>query len=252
MPVQTAPAVVERGSNRMHPLRWVPAEARSLLDVGCNDGALLGDVRRAFPAMRLAAVEINPSALATARRALPGAELHQAGADRLPFPDGDFDCVTCIEVLEHIPEALRAVAIREMRRVLRPDGRLVLRTPHAGTFSWLDTNNYRFRCPWLYRALVGRGLRDAGYPGGAGDVVWHHHFTQAELLAVAGAGWEVEAVCHGGLLLFPLADLLSWPFYRLRCYDNGLLRMIHRVADFDYGCDYGRASYGILLALRRT
>lgn len=47
-------------------------------------------------------------------------------ADALSFPDGHFDCVFCLSVIEHIPKEAWAPCIREMERVLRPGGRLVI------------------------------------------------------------------------------------------------------------------------------
>jgi SAM-dependent methyltransferase len=236
----------------MHPLRWVSEGAQSLLDVGCNVGAFLEDCDRLGRGLRLAGVEVNQTAREAARRRLPHADIRGNGAEDLPFPDETFDCVTCIEVLEHIPGDLRVRALGEMRRVLRPGGRLVLRTPHAGTFAWMDTNNFRFRFPWLYRKFLGRGLRDSGYEGGTEDVVWHHHFTRSELLALAGDGWEVEATHYGGLVIFPLMDLFCWPFYRAGLHENAVVRAFHVLADLDYGCDFGADSYGILLSMRRV
>ena len=253
----TAPAGPARSRleafNLMHPIRWVPPEAKALLDVGCNVGSLLNFVRQEFPGVALAGVEVNAEALEVARRELPGADLHHAGAEALPFADRSFDCVTCIEVLEHVPADRRAGSLAEIGRVLRPGGRLILRTPHLGLFSVLDANNLRFRMPWLYRRLVGRGGRDAGYDhwsSGAG-VIWHHHFTKPELLELAGEGWEVEASRTGGLLLFPLADLASWPFYRKGHHDHPACRALARLMTWDIGIDYGRASFDILLVLRR-
>jgi SAM-dependent methyltransferase len=236
----------------MHPIAWVPADADALLDVGCNVGEFLGHCREVHPALRLAGVEVNAAALQEARRRLPDAVLCRAGAEGLPFADAAFACVTCIEVLEHIPADRRARALAEMRRVLRPGGRLVLRVPHAGLFAVLDPNNFRFRAPGLYAAVVGRGRRDDGYAGRSHDVVWHHHFTRGELLDLAGAGWELEACRTGGCLLMPLADVARWPLLRLRRYDSPLLRALNALARWDLGLDYGRASYDILLALRKA
>jgi hypothetical protein len=159
--------------------------------------------------------------------------------------------VTCIETLEHIPPAQWEAAAKEMRRVLIPGGRLVLRTPHAGLFAWLDSNNLRFRFPGLYRRALGKGMRDAGYPDGTAGVHWHHHFTRAELLRVVGRGWEVEATWYGGLVLFPAADFLLWPFYRFG-WNGWLRRGLARLQAIDYEINYGCASYGILLALRKV
>jgi SAM-dependent methyltransferase len=235
----------------MHPIRWIPADATSLLDIGCNAGELLSYCRTVYPGIRLSGVEINPAALEKARQNLPDADLHGTSAEKLPFPDASFDCVTCIEVLEHIPSKLRLQALAEMRRVVRRGGRLVLRVPHAGLFAFLDSNNLRFRAPRLYSALLKNGRRDAGFAGGSEDVVWHHHFTKAELHELLGDGWELESSRTGGLLLFPIADIALWPFYRLQRTNNTLYRALHRVADSDLGYDYGRASFDILMVLRR-
>lgn len=236
----------------MHPIRWVPSDANSLLDIGCNVGELLAYCGEVYPGIRLSGVEINPEAFAKARQNLPHAVIKGAGAEKLSFPDASFDCVTCIEVLEHIPAELRQQALSEMRRVLRPGGRLVLRVPHAGLFAFLDSNNLRFRAPRLYRTLLKHGRRDAGYIAGSEDVVWHHHFTRQELHELLGDGWELESSRTGGLFLMAVSDIASWPFYRLRRTDNVLYRALQRISNFDIGCDYGRASFDILLVLKKT
>lgn len=235
----------------MHPIRWIPRDASSLLDIGCNAGELLAYCGAHYPAMRLFGVEVNSAALDKARQNLPHADLLAAGAEELPFPDASFDCVTCIEVLEHIPANLREQALAEMRRVVRPGGRLVLRVPHAGLFAFLDSNNLRFRIPRLYNALLKHGRRDAGYAGGSEDIVWHHHFTRAELRELLRDGWELESSRTGGLLLFPISDIALWPFYRLQRTNNVLYRALHWISDFDIGCDYGSASFDIMMVLRR-
>lgn len=246
------PASIPLKRNRMHPIRWVEDDAAALLDVGCNAGEFLAHCREVFPRLRLAGVEINARALDVARARLPEADLRQTGAESLPFEDDRFDCVTCIEVLEHIPEQLRRESLAEMRRVLRPGGRLVLRVPHAGLADWLDPNNYRFRFRRLHRLIVDRGLRDDGYEGRSEGVVWHHHFRLAELFDLTGDGWDVETVRRGGFLLLPLCDAASWPFYRLRRTRNPLFRMLHRLAEFDLECSYGLASYDVLVVLRKA
>ena len=236
----------------MHPIHWVLPDTDALLDVGCNVGELLSHCHQLYPTIRLAGVEINAVALEEAKRRLPGADLHAIGAEALPFAEASFDCLTCIEVLEHVPSGLRARALAEMRRVLRPGGRLVLRVPHAGMFAWLDPCNLRFRFPMVYHLLVNEGKRDMGYTDESEGVVWHHHFTREELLDLAGDGWKLEKCCTGALLLLPLMDIVSWPLYRLWRTNNLLFRAIERVKVFDMGCDYGRSSYDILLVLRRN
>jgi SAM-dependent methyltransferase len=102
-----APSEVER---LRATLALVPAEARSLLEVGCGRGDL---VNRAS----------TPFAVGTdlARRALRYVEKPVLASSifTLPFRDGTFDVVLCAETLEHLDPARVADAARELRRVAR-------------------------------------------------------------------------------------------------------------------------------------
>jgi len=254
-PVASASSVnsaQSRRSPRMEPLRWVPENTEALLDVGCNVGEFLAQCRRERPNLRLAGIDINHSAVAKAQIRLPGVEIHQGFGYELPFADSSFDCVTCIEVIEHVPAAQRPMLVAEIRRVLRPGGVLILRCPHAGIFSWLDAQNFRFRAPGLYGKLVGRGNRDAHYQKADEELVWHHHFTRDELLGVAGDGWQVEACEFGGLLLYPISDILRWPFYRMKRPDHWIARGLEKISALEYAVSFGKSSYGILAVLRKS
>ncbi len=156
-----------------------------------------------------------------------------------------------MEVLEHLPADLRPAAFQEMRRVLKTGGRLILSVPHAGWFAWLDSNNMRIRFPNLYRRMVGRGGRDANYAAMGRHVEWHYHFTVAELEQLAGDGWRQVAVRRGGLIVFPIMDWLSWPFYRLGISNNPIRLLFECLASLDYRIDFGKASYGVLMTLER-
>ena len=241
----------KRTDSRMEPGFWIQPGAVSLLDVGCNAGALLSDVRQCYPNMQLAGIDINHSALQAAKALLPDVEIHEGSGYELPFADERFDYVTCIEVIEHVPAQFRKQSISEMRRVLRPGGRLILRCPHAGIFDWLDAQNFRFRFPRLYGKLVGQGNRDEHYREAEEELVWHHHFTREELHGLAGDGWHEETCQYGGLLLFPISDMVRWPFYRIKRNDNWFVRAMERMATAELAISFGKSSYGILLVLRK-
>jgi SAM-dependent methyltransferase len=232
--------------------RWIDLDrGHALLDVGCNAGQLLAWARDRRPGLRLAGVEVNRAAVQRAHSLVPEAEVHARGAESLPFGDGEFDWVTCIEVLEHVPVDLRPQAIREIHRVLKPGGVLLLQVPHSGAFAWLDPSNFRYRFPRLYGAVIRSGRRDRGMADRSEGVVWHHHFSVDEIERLTADVFRMERVRHGGLFLMPLSDIARWPFYRMGKFDGALFRFLLGTAHWDLNQDYGSLSYDVRCLLRR-
>jgi SAM-dependent methyltransferase len=94
------------------------------LDVGCGDGRLTAEL----DAAELTAADVSAVALERARRRLTNARLVELEPDA-PFPldDAAFDLVLCAETIEHVRDV--QLLLSEIRRVLRPGGRLALTTP---------------------------------------------------------------------------------------------------------------------------
>jgi len=101
------------------------------LDIGCGEGVMLRLAAEQGAAMT--GLDGMAAALAMARKLCASAghnpALVRGDAQQLPFRDGAFDFVTCLEVIEHLerPESM----LKEVRRVLRPGGVVVLSTPVA-------------------------------------------------------------------------------------------------------------------------
>jgi len=112
-----------------------------ILDVGCGTGANLVMLSRFGDAE---GVDISPDALEFChQRGLDNVRL--GSAEEIPYADGSFDLVTALDVVEHLDDDL--AGLREMRRVLKPDGRIFLFVP---TFMFLwgvqdDVSNHRRR-----------------------------------------------------------------------------------------------------------
>ena len=100
---------------------------QAVLDAGCGDGTLMRLCAR-FGAMQVAGCDSDERMLRRAR----APDVHHtaildpiaARLDHLPFADASFDLVTCVTVLTFVPDPVSA--LREIARVLRPGGRLVL------------------------------------------------------------------------------------------------------------------------------
>ncbi len=100
-------------------------QGRVLVD-GCGVGAYLGKLAQQAP--RVFGLDIE---LERAREARAGSPLTICAAgENLPYPANSFDLLLSHEVLEHVQDD--AAAVREMVRVLRPGGRLVLFCPNRG------------------------------------------------------------------------------------------------------------------------
>ena len=70
------------------------------------------------------------------RAAHPWARYAAQDITQLGWRDGAFDAVLCMEVIEHVPPARRRALVRELFRVLRPGGLLVLSTPDGRITGW--------------------------------------------------------------------------------------------------------------------
>ncbi len=107
----------------------------SLLDAGCGTGGFLRFARGLGRFDRLAGVDVSAQAIDFARASLPDAELHVGPLTAVPFEDSSFDLVTLNDVLQHIEEADVEASLRELRRVLRPEGAILVRTNGGRTAS---------------------------------------------------------------------------------------------------------------------
>ena len=98
-----------------------------VLDLGCGTGIVARVLReRLGGGARIAGVDLSPAMIARARALAPDIEWHQGDAVALPFADRSFEVVLAQQVLQFTRD--RKAAVREIRRVLAPGGRLVAST----------------------------------------------------------------------------------------------------------------------------
>jgi len=102
-----------------------------VLDVGCGTGSLLCEAAAAVgPAGELHGIDAGEAMLAhaEAKAAARGValELRQGSAAQLKYADDSFDAVFCTMVLHHLERGAQPAVLKEMRRVVRPGGRIVI------------------------------------------------------------------------------------------------------------------------------
>jgi SAM-dependent methyltransferase len=169
------------------------AAARSL-EIGCGEGFLLA----ARSGGEKYAVDLSVEAILRAKNRA-SAHFSLALAERLPFPDGHFDLVTSVGVMEHFLDT--GEALREIRRVLRPGGHYVSLTHVDLTFGekslWL-ASRYLLPLPRpiaLTRMLAGR-LHNRLRRHHPRQAVQNRYTTHGGRSWLAGSGFDVKAVMH--------------------------------------------------------
>jgi SAM-dependent methyltransferase len=110
-----------------------------ILDVGCGPGTITADLAVLVPNGQVIGLEYAPEVLKQARdlankRGLKNLQFAVGDVHALEYADDTFDVVHAHQVLQHIGDPIRA--LREMRRVTKPNGIVAVRDADFGTFAW--------------------------------------------------------------------------------------------------------------------
>ena len=145
-----------------------------LLDAGCGTGGLILRLRARFPRWSWSGIDFSTLACELGRQRT-GADILEASITALPFGDAEFDGIVSADVICQVDEP--AVAARELFRVLKPGGVVVINLP---AYMWM----------WSYHD---------------DNCQTKHRYTRKELRALlANAGFRDVRVTHWNALPFPV------------------------------------------------
>lgn len=150
----------------------------SVLDAGCGIGKFSPLLNRAHS---LVGVDFSWEGLIRFQKPHCPTSLLQADATRLPLQSGTFDLALCTQLISHLPTHERRVALlRELARVLKPGGRLILTAMHY---------SFRYRDKAIPQEEVENGS-------------FYHRFEAAELRGLLSEAFTVERL-HGYWIYLP-------------------------------------------------
>lgn len=104
-------------------------DSGNVLDAGCGEGESLSRLAPVLPAEQ-SGIDLNPESVQFTSARVPEADIAVGDITAMPFEDGSFDLVLCLEVLEHLP--VPGLALEEIARVSARD--IVISVPHEPWF----------------------------------------------------------------------------------------------------------------------
>jgi malonyl-CoA O-methyltransferase len=151
---------------------------KKVMDIGCGKGRFLRILKEEFPGAELYGIDISETML----RYCPESVRSSVGTLLdIGFPDNYFDCVYSVEALEH---ALRAkVAVKEMCRILRPGGKVVIIDKNRSKLGALEIEPWE---QWFGRREILRSLRAYGVKPKAKIISYEDHQPDGLFIAWEG------------------------------------------------------------------
>jgi SAM-dependent methyltransferase len=221
----------------------LPFRQGKVLDVGCAFGfATLLLARKGYQTV---GVDNSPRYIAWAKRRHPQGEYVLCNAEELPFADASFDGVLLLDVLEHVVD--QAALLRQVQRVLKPGGTVILSVPHQGLLSWLDSLN-------LYARLV-CATHYGLFPQEIAQTGVHRHYSVDQLHTLLGPVYEFEHVFCTGI---GIAELINVPLL-VFCRYLFSWEALYQVLQYVYFLVYlledlvpsGRPGYHLMIVARK-
>ena len=125
----------------------LPVSTPRVLEIGCGGGGTLAWIKQSGRAQWTVGIELSAEAAAIARTRVDDVRCGDANVLLAGFPEGTFDLVLCLDVLEHLVDPWAALS--QIQTLLRPGGRIITSLPNVRHHSVVLPLLFRGR--WEYR-----------------------------------------------------------------------------------------------------
>ncbi|HKN86054.1 MAG TPA: methyltransferase domain-containing protein [Nitrospiraceae bacterium] len=150
-----------------------------VLDAGCGKGRYSAVIKRRFPGADVIAMDVSAAML---EHVPPDIKTLQHSILNMPFPDGSFDAVICVEALEHVVQT--GEGVKELARVVAPGGTLAIIDKNQARLGALAMPNWEhwFKVEELQGLMVSNGIEAQA------KFIGHDQVTTPDGLFVCWAG----------------------------------------------------------------
>jgi 2-polyprenyl-3-methyl-5-hydroxy-6-metoxy-1,4-benzoquinol methylase len=118
--------------------------AERILDAGCGEGFVISNLLQGSDGFVITGIDRSLGAIEIARQMVPGVLFNVGDLREMPYGNGGFDLVMCLEVLEHLPDPHRG--LRELRRVT--SAHCLVSVPHEPFFRTINFLRGRHLLAW--------------------------------------------------------------------------------------------------------
>lgn len=123
-----------------------------MLDVGCGEGYYVRDAMN--EGINAYGIDISTHAIENALAEVKD-RITFGSITEIPFADEEFDVMTAFDVIEHIHPKDTLNVVAEIRRVLKPDGNIIITTPNSNFVGWVsDLTHINLRPPKFWKLIL--------------------------------------------------------------------------------------------------
>ena len=151
----------------------------TVADIGCGTGVFLKIAKEKYPSVRFSGIDPDKAALAIAERRLKKSgcdvELIHAFAESLPLPDQSVDICVSSLAFHHMPDDIKAKAVKEIHRVLKLGGTVMIADFGASHSHFFRKALFFEKVEYIdgnFKGLIPKFLREAGFS--EPEIVGHH------------------------------------------------------------------------------